>query len=232
MGAIEETLSQEFRHLLEVCRHALSRGNRAPGAILLGVYREEARRLADKAHRRADFIAARAKARRLAALLAGSDDERQHGSDDESPHAAVHRRRQRDPLANLALDRRQTAAAGEIADVFEATVRALTARVRPTDTPRIDRSRIPDAPFAGMTPRQAQARHERYLPWVAANQHLIARRGSDELKAADLVLRVLIDRTPVGRIDKRYRLRHGTAGRALRAALDAYADLLEGRERT
>lgn len=231
MVRAEETLTHEFRHLLEVCRHALRRGNSTPGVIPLGVYREEAERLQGKAHRRADFVAARAKARRLAALLGEAGTETPLVSDAESAHAAVHRRRQRDPIANMALSRRQAAAAHEIAAIFEATVRALTARVRPTDHPRVDQGRNVDAPFANMPERLAEARHARYLPWVAAHQDVVARNGPDALKAVDLVLRVLVDRTPLGRIDKRYRLRHGAAGGVLRAALDEYADRLEASER-
>jgi hypothetical protein len=223
----------EFRHLYDVCSRAISLGNPQPAAILLRAYRDEARMLENKDHRKLDFRSARGKARRLANLLAEHRGEvPQPGHDAQSPHAAVHRRRQRDPLANMILSPRQIRAAVEIRDVFEATVRGLTARIRPTDRPRVDIGKVPVAPFAGMSDDLAQARHDNYLPWVAAQQSVVAKDEAGELKTVDLVLSVIVDRTPLGRIERRYRMRHGILGRVLREALDDYANRVAGKEKT
>ena len=222
----------EFRHLYDVCCRALSLGNPHPAVILLRAYRDEARMLEGKAHRKLDFRAARKKARRLGKLLAEHQGEApQPGYDAESPHAAVHRRRQRDPLANMVLSPGQIRAAVEIRDVFEATVRGLTARVRPTDRPHVDVGKVPSAPFAGMPDGVAQARRDNYLPWVAAQQRIVAKDERGDLKAVDLVLSVIVDRTPLGRIEMRYHMRHGILGRVLREALDDYAKRMAPKKR-
>ena len=223
----------EFRHLYDVCSRALRLGNPQPAVILLRAYRDEARMLENKDHRRLDFRAARRKARRLAELLAEHQRETpQPGHDAESPHAAVHRRRQRDPLANMALSPRQVRAAVEIRGVFEATVRGLTARIRPTDRPRVDVGKVPNAPFAGMPDDVAQARHDNYLPWVAAQQSVVAKDEAGDLKTVDLVLSVIVDCTPLGRIERRYRIRHGILGKVLREALDDYANRAANKKKT
>ena len=223
----------EFRHLYDVCSRAINLGNPQPAVILLRAYRDEARMLENKDHRKLDFRTARGKARRLADLLAKHRGEvPQPGHDAESPHAAVHRRRQRDPLANMVLSPRQIRAAVEIRDVFEATVRGLTARIRPTDRPRVDVGTVPDAPFAGMSDDLAQARHDNYLPWVTAQQSVVAKDETGDLKTVDLVLSVIVDRTPLGRIERRYRMRHGILGRVLREALDDYANRMARKNNT
>ena len=189
--------------------------------------------LENKHHRRLDFRAARGKARRLADLLAEHRGELpQPGYDAESPHAPLHRWRQRDPLANMTLSSQQIRAAVEIRDVFEATVRGLTARIRPTDRPRIDVGNVPNAPFAGMSDGLAQARHDNYLPWVAAQQNVVAKDEAGDLKTVDLVLSVIVDRTPLGRIERRYSLRHGILGKVLRQALDDYANRAASEKKT
>ena len=227
------TESVEFRHLYDVCSRALGLGNPQPAVILLRAYRDEARMLENMDHRKLDFRAARGKARRLADLLAEHREEvPQPGHDAESPHAAVHRRRQRDPLANMVLSPRQIRAAVEIRDIFEATVRGLTARIRPTDRPRVDIGKVPNAPFAGMTDRVAQARHDNYLPWVAAQQRVVAKDEAGDLKTVDLVLSVIVDGTPLGRTERRYRIRHGILGRVLREALDDYANRAAPKKKT
>ena len=227
------TESVEFRHLYDVCSRALGLGNPQPAVILLRAYRDEARMLENMDHRKLDFRAARGKARCLADLLAEHRGEvPQPGHDAKSPHAAVHRRRQRDPLANMVLSPRQIRAAVEIRDIFEATVRGLTARIRPTDRPRVDIGKVPNAPFAGMTDRVAQARHDNYLPWVAAQQRVVAKDEARDLKTVDLVLSVIVDGTPLGRTERRYRIRHGILGRVLREALDDYANRAAPKKKT
>ena len=118
----------EFRHLYDVCCRATSLGNPQPAIILLRAYQDEARMLENKDHRKLDFRTAKGKARRLADLLAEHRGEvPQPGYDAQSPNAAVHRRRQRDPLANMVFSPRQNRAAVKTRDVFEANVRGLHA---------------------------------------------------------------------------------------------------------
>ena len=79
----------------------------------------------------------------------------------------------------------------------------------------------------------ARLRHERYLPWVETQRQIVARvavAGSpiavEELSAVGLVISVLIDGMPVGCLEKRFGVRHGTLSGAFRESLDAYADVV------
>ena len=99
-----------------------------------------------------------------------------------------------------------------------------TARIRPTDWPGVDVGNVPNAPFAGMSDGLAQARHDNYLPGVAAWQNVIVKDEAGYLKTVGLVLSVIVDRTPLSRIERRYSLRYGILGKVLRQALDHYAN--------
>ena len=52
----------------------------------------------------------------------------------------------------------------------------------------------------------------------------MAKDEAGDLKTVDVVLSVIVDRTPLGRIERRYSLRHGILGEVLRQALDDYAN--------
>ncbi len=239
-------LGREFEHLLRVAEGALARGDRRPAERLLATYRNEARALAahpgthrkTRALRKEWLKAARRKAQKMAALLAGApsgDAALLPTSGTPSPYAEIHVRRQRDPLANMTLTDTQADAANEIRDIFEATVRSLMPATLPPDSIRVDGSRAWKDPWLNLPPWVAERRVAVYLPWVGRYGRVCVARletggfETDRLSAVDLVLTVLIDRVPFRRLERRFKLRHGVLGRAFREALDGYAHMARRR---
>ena len=139
-----------------------------------------------------------------------------------SPHAEIKRRRRRDPLANMKLTHHQQWAAEDIRKIYEAIIRSLTARVRPTDGVQVDTSKQPLHPLLMMPEKLFHLRQTRYLPWVTKNRDLVAQRGLDRLTKVDLVLWVIVDREPLGEIARRFGKHHKLMARSLRGALDTY----------
>ncbi len=224
-----------FAHLLEVSREAAGKGNRGPAEILfrscetearLSTRREEAlaRRL-DESH--AATRRAQEKTRTVAQLLGRLTDP-PTGPDDASPFAVVKaRRRRRDPLANLALDPAQAAAAGEIMAIFEAITRGLGTTVRPLLSERVDGGRNEKAPFDTMPDHLARAHKERYLPWTARRKNTVAERRigdmtTERLSGVGLVIAVLVDKVPLRTIESLYRTRNGALAAKFRETLDDY----------
>ncbi len=245
-GTVTVRLGREFEHLLCVARTALARGDRRPAERLLISYRDEVRALAGRpgTHRKTQALRkerlkrARLKSQKIAALLARAptgDAALLPTSDAPSPYAEVHVRRQRDPLANMRLTDTQAAAANEIRDIFEATVRSLMPATLPLDSIRVDGGRARKDAWLNLPPWVAERRAAVYLPWVGRyGRACVARLGTkgletDRLSAVDLVLTVLIDRVPFRRLERRFKSRHGVLGRAFREALDGYAHMARRR---
>ena len=240
-GTVTVRLGREFEHLLCVARTALARGDRRPAERLLITYRDEVRALAGRpgTHRKTQALRkerlkrARLKSQKIAALLARAptaDAALLPTSDAPSPYAEVHVRRQRDPLANMRLTDTQAAAANEIRDIFEATVRSLMPTTLPLDSIRVDGGRARKDAWLNLPPWVAQRRVAVYLPWADRYGRAgVARLGTDRLSAVDLVLTVLVDRVPLRRLERRFELRHGVLGRAFREALDGYAHMARRR---
>lgn len=245
-GTVTVRLGREFEHLLCVARTALARGDRRPAERLLVAYRDEVRALAGQPvrHRKTQALRkerlkrARLKSQKIAALLARAptgDAARLPTGGTPSPYAEAHVRRQRDPLANMRLTDTQAAAANEIRDIFEATVRSLMPATLPPDSIRVDGGRARKDAWLNLPPWVAERRLAVYLPWVGRYGRACVAGlgtgglGADSLSAVDLVLTVLIDRVPLRRLERRFELRHGVLGRAFREALDGYAHMARRR---
>lgn len=224
-----------FAHLLEVSREAAGKGNRGPAEILFRSCQAEAklstRREEALAHRLGELhdatLRAKEKAHTVAQLLEQAAT-LPSGPDDSSPFAVVKaRRRQRDPLANLALEPAQAAAAGEIMAIFEAMTRGLGVTVRPLLSERIDGGGYEKTPFDAMPVRLARAHKERYLPWTARRKNAVAERRvggmtTERLSGVGLVVAVLVDKVPLRTIEGLYRTRNGFLAAKFREALDDY----------
>ncbi len=242
-----------FAHLYRVCAEAARRGDLRPAETLLRSYRGAAERMraekitrlragrrktdAMRSHRERRLALIRnaeKKAVRIARLLgrASGGVEDLPTSDLPTAQTVVHARRRRDPLANMRLTRRQEQAAKEIRMVYESLVRALFVRARNLERPAERRVRPMD-PVEYLPERIARLRHERYLPWVETQRHVVARVAAadspiavEEISAIGLVISVLIDGMPVGCLETRFGVRHGTLSGAFRESLDAYADVV------
>jgi hypothetical protein len=226
---------ETFGHLLEVCREAARRGNSGPAEILLKSCRAEAELSAKREERalkrlqdqRAVTAVARDKAQAVAGLI-GKRTALPPQVGDASPQAVVKARRRRAPLDYLALSDRQAKAAQEILEIFESLTRGLTATVRPITTERVDSSAGGRDPFSLMPDRLDRLHKERYLPWAERQKHVVAERRVEgktveRLTGFSLASAVLVDRTSLRDLDRRFRLRKGVLAQRLRDILDDYA---------
>lgn len=203
----EYELGRDFPHLEKVAEEALRQGDRRPAERLCDMYSKEACRAGHK-----HAAIAKEKARRIRALLRATIASGLPVSDLPTPETVVKARYVNDPLARMKLTARQARAAGEIRAVYEGIVRALFARVRPTDAIQVDISRKALDPVDWLPERLAQARSLRYLPWVK-------RQGRERM---GLVISVLVDGMSLRWLAERFGADRRVLGKALRTALDDY----------
>lgn len=235
-------LGPHFQHLYRVAKEALAHGDRRPAEALMRSYRKEVDLLEKYPGKHAQargirgtrLRATRDKVRRIAQLIADAPtgiEALPQGFDPPSPFACAHIRRTRDPIANMKLTSTQAAAAREIRTIFEHTVRSLTPWSRDLDSIRVDSSVGPSDPWYALPDNIAERRARVYMPWARDNRCLIAERrvGAlqvDRLTRVGLVLAVLIDRVPLGVLERRFGIASkGTLGKIFRQALDDYASL-------
>ena len=210
-------LSFEFEHLRAVAKGAMDRGNPQPARTLFKSYKAEAE-LLKRTSRDDDYQMARRKAQMIGSILAQDDGEGQ--PDPASPYAAEKLKQIHDPVDRMKLTPHQIWAAREIARMYEAMVRGLFVRVRPTDGIQVDTSVKDRSPFSMMPLALAHKRAGQFLPWTQA--HLGQQIG--DMGLVDLVLAVVVDRTPISVLSKRLKKRKSNVGKAFRRTLNAYGE--------